>query len=117
MKFLIIICFFVLACHTNFSDEVKNNIRVTDEYSRLVEKDIDVQIESNSRSKKNNNIILTVIGEVASPVIDGDTLQATSVVLKGNRAYVSYNMQGDAFKGAAIICRVMLLKVPLIFSN
>ncbi|MEM8766141.1 MAG: hypothetical protein AAGE43_01755 [Pseudomonadota bacterium] len=47
------------------------------------------------------SIDLTLIAEIASPVVGGDTLQATSVALSiFDRGMVSYNLRGEARKGA-----------------
>jgi len=43
---------------------------------------------------------LTLTGEVDSPVVNGKKLQATSVVIRGKKAYVSYNTAGAARAGA-----------------
>lgn len=46
---------------------------------------------------------LTLVAEVAPPVVDGELLQATSVSFDGERAAVSYNTAGDTHAGAVDI--------------
>ncbi|MDA0988059.1 MAG: hypothetical protein O2783_02760 [Chloroflexi bacterium] len=45
-------------------------------------------------------VTLTLVAEVSPPIANGQVLQATSVAIKGNFAYVSYNMLGEPFLGA-----------------
>ena len=47
-----------------------------------------------------SDLTLSLIAEVEAPEIDGVELQATHVVVSGNYAYVSYNVQGADYKGA-----------------
>jgi len=42
---------------------------------------------------------LTLVAEVLSPDVEGETLQATSVSIKDDKAVVSYNMAGDKYLG------------------
>jgi hypothetical protein len=44
--------------------------------------------------------VIRLVGEVHAPDIDGEVLQATGVVIRGQYAFVSYNVKGDAYKGA-----------------
>lgn len=43
---------------------------------------------------------IQLLAEVHAPEIDGQVLQATGVVIRGQYAFVSYNVQGDVQKGA-----------------
>ncbi|WP_423148421.1 hypothetical protein [Rubrolithibacter danxiaensis] len=43
---------------------------------------------------------LKLVAEVEAPKYEGKTLQATEVAIAGNRAYVSYNTQGETYLGA-----------------
>lgn len=49
---------------------------------------------------------LKLAATISPPVVGGQTLQATSVVLDGNFAYASYNMQGSTYIGAIDIIQV-----------
>lgn len=42
---------------------------------------------------------LTLVAEVLSPTVDGETLQATSVSIEHGKAVVSYSMRGDKYLG------------------
>lgn len=48
----------------------------------------------------NLEVELTLVAEISPPSIDGHKLQATSVVIQGTDAFVSYNMRGEPFLGA-----------------
>ncbi|MDH5561826.1 MAG: hypothetical protein OEY59_13335 [Deltaproteobacteria bacterium] len=52
------------------------------------------------KGKPVDDVALSFIGEVNSASVSGVALQATDVAIKGNKAYVSYNMAGDEFLGA-----------------
>lgn len=45
------------------------------------------------------SLSLVLVAEVAPPAVDGTTLQASHSVIHGNKAYVSYNVQGAVRKG------------------
>lgn len=51
-------------------------------------------------SRANQTFTLTLRGEVDSPTVSGNVLQATAVTLKGNFAFVSYNTRGNPYTGA-----------------
>ena len=55
---------------------------------------------SKKKEKVETTFKLTLIGELASPSIEGTTLQATDIYNKGNKAYISYNVAGEEKKGA-----------------
>lgn len=42
---------------------------------------------------------MTLIAEVDPPTLEGTPLQATHLAIRGDRAYVSYNVQGSVFLG------------------
>ena len=48
-------------------------------------------------------VSLVLIAEVDPPTIDGQVLQATDIYIKGDKAYVSYNMIGEPYLGAVDI--------------
>ena len=60
---------------------------------------------------------LELVAEIAPPVVNGTTLQATSVVLNGNFAYVSYNVQGNSCVGAIDVIQVKGVKNATIRSE
>ncbi len=47
-----------------------------------------------------NDLPLVEVAEVSAPVYNGTVLRATHVEINGNYAYVSYNVEGDAYMGA-----------------
>lgn len=51
------------------------------------------------RAPKKRNFTLTLLAEVLPPTVDGRTLQATSVAIRGNRAIVGYGMAGPDYLG------------------
>jgi len=56
-----------------------------------------------SPAEKSDRLIgvrLTLVGEVAAPVVDGRTVQANDVDIRDNRAVIAYNFAGDPFAGA-----------------
>lgn len=67
--------------------------------------------------KKDLDEKLTLVAEVSPPVYDGLTLQATDVVIKGVKAYVTYNMQGDRFLGGVDIFDVSDTYSPELISS
>jgi len=53
-----------------------------------------------SGSQKASEIVLTLVAEVSPPIVACQLVQATSIAIKGEFAYVSYNMRGESFLGA-----------------
>jgi hypothetical protein len=70
---------------------------------RLTGKDETVVVDGAAGLPKSagpdKTLTLTLVAEIAAPVIAGKTLSATGVVLKANFAYVSYSYQGDTVMG------------------
>ncbi len=64
-----------------------------------------------------NPVELTLIAEVDPPVVDGQTLQATDVYVKSNKAYVSYNMIGEPYLGAVDVFNVRDEEDPELISS
>jgi len=60
---------------------------------------------------------LNYIAEIQPPTVNGQKLQATSVVLNANFAYVSYNMVGSSAIGAIDVIQVKGVKNPVIRSE
>ncbi|WP_240732479.1 LVIVD repeat-containing protein [Flavobacterium alkalisoli] len=55
---------------------------------------------------------LELVAEINPPVYQGLTLKATHVAINGNYAYVSYNMQGEAYAGAIDVIDITNPNVP-----
>ena len=74
---------------------------------RLTAKNDTIQLDTipgtPKRSASSKKLTLTLVAEIAPPVIKGRTLQASSVVLKADFAYVSYNYRGDTALGGVDI--------------
>ncbi len=49
---------------------------------------------------------MTLAAEITPPVVNGQTLQATSVSLNGQFAYISYNLQGNTYAGGVDIVQL-----------
>lgn len=63
--------------------------------------EIDTSIQTGGLPKAAvDPVSLELIAEVDPPTIDGQTLQATDVFIKSNKAYVAYNMIGEPYLGA-----------------
>jgi hypothetical protein len=60
---------------------------------------------------------LRLLAEITPPVVNGNAVQATSVVLNGKYAYVSYNMAGSAYIGAIDVIQVKDGTKPMIKSE
>lgn len=78
---------------------------------RVTNRNDTIQLDSVSsgtpkRAASAKTLVLTLIAEIAPPVIDGKTLQASSVVLKADYAYVSYNYQGEQYLGGVDIVQI-----------
>src|SRR5690606_8908164 len=58
------------------------------------------------RAASNKTLTMTLVAEVAPPVVRKDTLPASIVALKGGFAYVSYNVQGEAYRGGVDVIQV-----------
>lgn len=62
-------------------------------------------------------LILTLVAEVESPMALGQTLQASSVSIKGKYAYVSYNMRGETYLGAIDVIDISKIEKPKLVSQ
>lgn len=51
------------------------------------------------RAPKKRDFTLSLLAEVLPPIVGGRTLQATSVMIRGNRAIVGYGMAGPDYLG------------------
>ncbi|MFA5834653.1 MAG: hypothetical protein WDA22_14330 [Bacteroidota bacterium] len=86
---------------TIVNDEAKLN-------TRLKEFNDTILVESGNLTKTTTptDVKLVLEAEVSPPTVNGQTLQATSVSLDGNFAYVSYNLRGESYAGAVDIIQV-----------
>ena len=51
------------------------------------------------RSPSDESFSLVLVAEIDPPEVDGTSLQASHSIIKGNKAYVAYNVQGPVRKG------------------
>jgi len=69
--------------------------------------EIDTSLQTQGLAKPAvDPVSLVLIAEVDPPSINGQTLQATDVYVKGDKAYVAYNMIGEPYLGAVDIFNV-----------
>ncbi len=60
---------------------------------------------------------LTLVAEITPPTIDGQVLQATSVVMRGDIAIVSYNVRGAQYLGGIDVFNISARSKPKLLSE
>ena len=113
------------ACNPQITDDSSQRISVNNDESALLERvayeDTLVSIDPLPASKPNfaasSDITLTLVAEVQSPLLRGQALQATEVRVLGNKAYVSYNIQGSEFGGGVEIIDFSQPSRPKLISS
>ncbi len=60
---------------------------------------------------------LTLVAEITPPTIDGQVLQATSVVMRGDIATVSYNVRGAQYQGGIDVFNISARSKPKLLSE
>ncbi len=60
---------------------------------------------------------LTLVAEITPPTIDGQVLQATSVVMRGDIAIVSYNVRGATYLGGIDVFNISARSKPKLLSE
>ncbi len=63
------------------------------------------------------SVTLTLVAEVAPPTVAGQVLQASSVAIKGDFAYVSYNTRGEPYHGAIQVFDIGDADKPILVSE
>ncbi|MEO1255241.1 MAG: hypothetical protein AAFY41_10205, partial [Bacteroidota bacterium] len=86
---------------------------------RMTEKDEVINIIPTANSGRSaSDISLRLRGELAPPVVDGKTLQATSIAERKDYFVVSYNFRGSEYGGAIDLLNSNLrLKSQILFSD
>jgi hypothetical protein len=84
------------------NDESLLNQRETDLNDTVV---VDTTPGLGKRSRA-QGFSLTLAAEITPPVVGGQILQATSVSLNGQFAYISYNLQGNTYAGGVDIVQL-----------
>ena len=95
----------------NNEDDLNNRVTVRDD---TITVDTTVGLRKSSLGK---GFSLTLVAEIAPPVVNGVTLQATSVSLNGPFAYISYNLQGNTYGGGVDIVQLKGTKNATIRSE
>ena len=91
--------------------------------SRVTYKNEVIAINSSSVNNKvrssvpDEEPLLTLVAEVSPPSFDDITLQATEVIIKGNKAYVSYNVAGETMSGALEVFEINDANNPTLISS
>lgn len=90
----------------NDENSLKSKLQRKKEAVKIVSKDKNGDFTTKQFTGSNGNLNLTLVANIAPPVISGTTVQATNVVVKDDLAYVSYNTAGDVYRGAVHIIDV-----------
>ena len=84
--------------------------------SRVTYHDDDIPI-GDGTSGKVAAFSLRLVAEVSPPVVNGQTLQATSVEIRGNFAIVSYGMRGAEYLGGIDVFNITNTRQPVLKSS
>lgn len=109
------------SCSTDDLQVDRNIEIVNDEVqlsARLIEENKSITIVSDSLGKKVKDIKLTLKARLIPPSVNGNQLQATSIVRSGNIFAVSYNYAGEVYHGGIdLIDGKVKLKSEIQFSD
>jgi hypothetical protein len=116
--------FLAVAC---FEQQVDERIVIDNDLGSLSERvdytnetvPIDTQgvAAASLRKAPADSLVLTLVAEVIPPEYDGLVLQATDVTIKGQKAYVSYNMRGETFLGGVDVFDITDITAPQLISS
>jgi len=103
-------------------DMANDRITITNNASALASRvvyhgDVDVPVDTGGGPRAAPGFTLTLIAEISPPAIGSETLQATSVQIKGNFAIVGYNMQGAQYLGGIDVINITNKKRPVLESE
>ena len=113
----------VLSCTPNEAPVIQNGAQIVESedlridngsaelQARLKSKQQTVPIEATAFSTQQSipiseQIKLTLVAEIDAPVVRGVKIQANAIALKGDYAMVSYNVQGDMYRGGFEVINV-----------
>lgn len=92
--------------------------------ARITRLDQPLEIEAAAKPRakpaakpKRDALSLTLIAEVAPPQYQGTTLQANEVRIRGNKAYVGYNVRGATYLGAIDVFDISDPSAPQLISS
>ena len=104
-------------------DGMTINNNESDLSDRVTDKNEPVELDTTGAGRQAGKrmaaktLTLTLIAEIAPPVIGGDTLQASSVSLSGSYAYVSYNLRGEKYRGGVDIIQMKSASNAVLLSQ
>ena len=104
MKLLMLILLLSVGCSTESEEVTGSEVQVLNgediSGARLTQNRKELFLNSiGSKGARQSQVVLTQSYELAPPTIDGLTLQATSVSKRSERIMVTYNFQGETYKG------------------
>lgn len=67
--------------------------------------------------KPSDSLLLVLEAEVSPPMLDDTQLQATDITIQGNKAYVSYNIQGEPFGGGVEVYDISAIDNPQLLDG
>ncbi len=112
------------SCITNESSKnivIENDSEILASRVTYTNKIIEIVDNTNknkpTQAPKKEDALLTLIAEVTPPSYEGTTLQATEVIIKGNKAYVSYNIAGEKMLGAIEVFNITKADNPELISS
>ncbi|MDZ7806120.1 MAG: hypothetical protein U5K71_03275 [Gracilimonas sp.] len=87
--------------NNNYKVEINNDLESLSERIQIINQPI---ILDSTRSKitelNAGGDSFSLVANVASPVVNGSTLSATSIELRANKVYISYHLNGSEYGGA-----------------
>lgn len=69
------------------------------------------------RAKAKDELTLTLVATVTPPSHEGQVLQANEIIIKGNRAYVGYNVKGETYLGGVDVFDISDPGKPVLTSS
>jgi hypothetical protein len=105
---------------SNFKVDINNDLETLNERIQIINQPI---VLDSTRSKTSNSVTASGsdsfrhIANVASPVINGRKLSATSIELRANMVYISYHLNGSDYGGAVDIIDIRDEENPSLVSS
>jgi len=102
-------------------DQTDGRITITNDEtrlaSRLTSRDDSIGVVQLSKAAVPAALKLTLVAEIAPPIVSGQLVQASSARLKADFAYVSYHMRGSASLGAVDVVQLKGIANPTVRSS
>ncbi|MHA3789181.1 LVIVD repeat-containing protein [Flavobacterium hauense] len=122
LRFTALAAIFMMASCNNDDDVQGNDIVLDSDASALNQRIsfdnvgvLSMRDDSSSSDRTEQvagTLPLTLVAEVAPPSYNGRTLKATHVAINGTYAYVSYNIEGEAYGGAIDVINISNPNAP-----